>query len=168
MDNPKINNTERLYTLKQENKYFLISYIFAFILLFKYYFPLVTKSTNDFISLLTRKWTLEQSNHDNRGNIKLWSYNLIQYLCFMPWIEQSGENTGSMIDGRLCGSRCCWLMHTRCPLGPLACTLYCQKYRSFLLLEPEMLPVSSLTIESGGKKSSHNKLFVFYISIYSQ
>jgi len=49
------------------------------------------------------------------------------YLCFIPLTEHSGLKTGSVISLRTCGSSRRVFSTRRCPFGPLACTLYCQK-----------------------------------------
>uniref|UniRef100_A0A147BEW5 Putative secreted protein n=1 Tax=Ixodes ricinus TaxID=34613 RepID=A0A147BEW5_IXORI len=47
--------------------------------------------------------------------------------CFTPSRWHSGLNTGSVTSWSTCGSAESRAIDSRGPLGPLACTLYCQK-----------------------------------------
>lgn len=52
----------------------------------------------------------------------------------MPFTLQLGLKTGSVTKLRTCGSSDFFFKINLCPFGPLACTLYCQKYLSFFAL----------------------------------
>lgn len=67
------------------------------------------------------------------------------YLCLMPCTAHWGLNTGSVIWWRQWGSSWGAAITSRCPLGPLACKLYCQKYLSRLLGRPLLPPSPSLS-----------------------
>lgn len=54
-------------------------------------------------------------------------------LCLIPRSAQWGLKTGSVASFKICGSSRRVLATNLCPFGPFAWTLYCQKYRSFLL-----------------------------------
>lgn len=53
-------------------------------------------------------------------------------LCFIPRTEQLGLKTGSVTSFSTWGSSSFVFKTNLWPFGPFACTLYCQKYLSFL------------------------------------
>lgn len=67
-----------------------------------------------------------------------------QYLCLIPWMWHKGLNTGSVGFWSTWGSSCVGAKTSRCPLGPFAWTLYCQKNlsRRVPLVLPALLSVS--------------------------
>lgn len=82
-----------------------------------------------------------------------WNYT---FITLIPLTEQLGLNTGSVTSFNTCGSSACVLITKRWPFGPFAWTLYCQKYRSFLL--PELrVGVSSLS-ESANELQSQLRI----------
>lgn len=79
----------------------------------------------------------------------------VQWITLIPRTEQLGLNTGSVTSFNTCGSSACVLITKRCPFGPFAWTLYCQKNRSFF--DPPDLGVDASSLpESGNEMKTHS------------
>lgn len=86
----------------------------------------------------------------------------------MPRTEQVGLNTGSVTSLSTCGSSAFDWKTRRFPLGPLACTLYCQKKRSLPLLLLNWFGVDVRVSSSSPEPPELSKKQVRYYLLHDQ